>query len=121
MKQRRLSQRRQRFMKALHHQIRSLTNRAFREKRAETEMCAVSRIHNQGNPGPVHDICNLFNIGNHSVISRGCNDNRRYVRHVLQSLFHLFRPDRIRYPIFPHSPGIQEHRMQFPQETGMIY
>ena len=45
MQQRCLGQCRQGFMQTLNHQIRPLADRAFRKKRAETEMCAVSRIH----------------------------------------------------------------------------
>ena len=106
-------------MQALHHQVGTEPDRAFRLSRREPEVGAMRAVHNQNRPGPVRSLCNGLHIRHHSIIGGRGDHNRLDIRISGQSLFYLLRRYGIRHTAL-QQPGIQKNRIQLPQTDRVI-
>ena len=106
-------------MQALHHQIGAEPYRTFRLPRRESEVRAMSAVHNQHGARLMHSFPNGFHIGNHSVIGGRCDQNRLDIRIPLKHFFHLLRRDGIRHASL-QKLWIEKYRLKLPQTEGMI-
>ena len=80
-------------MKAVNDHIRSLRIRILRKIWMKSKMCAMRLIHDQRDPFSMHDICDLTDIRNHSVVSRRCDHDCTNIMILFQNTFHILRTD----------------------------
>ena len=97
MQKRGLRKRRKRLVDALDHNIRAKCLCRHRKCLRKAEMRAMRLIHDERDPVFMHDPRNRFDIRNHTVISRRCDDNGIVLFFSRQRQAHLIRPDRSLY------------------------